>query len=61
MPLPTPLTPHPLRSFTCLALSETSQPINIGILAHSREAAISTAMELFPDHTLSVVQLSPEW
>lgn len=58
--LPQP-APQPLLPFTCLALHCDDPPIRIGLLARSKSDAILTAKELFPDHTLGVVELSPEW
>ena len=61
-----PLHPHApepprLLPFDCIALSETAAPLTIGILARNHTDALVTAKELFPEHTISLVQLSPEW
>ena len=58
-----PLAPEPPRllPFDCIALSETAAPLTIGILARNHTDALVTAKELFPEHTISLVQLSPEW
>lgn len=57
------MPPHHLRllPFTCLALKADAQPLRIGILARTKADALLTAQELFPDHTLGLVELSPEW
>lgn len=47
--------------FTCTALLQDMPPKRIGILARNKEDAIQTAQELFPGHTLGVVELEPEW
>lgn len=62
MPL-SPYAPEPPRllPFDCIALSETNDPLTIGILARNHTDALVTAKELFPEHTISLVQLSPEW
>lgn len=58
-----PLAPEPPRllPFDCIALSETNDPLTIGVLARNHTDALVTAQELFPEHTISLVQLSPEW
>lgn len=60
MPL-TPTTYPRLLPFDCIALSKTATPCVIGILARNHTDALLTAKELFPEHTISLVQLSPEW
>ena len=58
-----PIAPEPPRllPFDCIALSETDVPLTIGILARNHTDALVTAQELFPEHTVTLVQLSPEW
>lgn len=50
-----------LLPFDCIALNKTDAPCVIGILARNHTDALVTAQELFPEHTISLVQLSPEW
>ena len=50
-----------LLPFDCIALNKTDAPCVIGILARNHTDALITAKELFPEHTISLVQLSPEW
>lgn len=57
----TPTTYPHLLPFTCLALKADAQPLRIGILARTKAEALLTAQELFPDHTLGLVELSPDW
>lgn len=61
--VPEPHAPKPPRllPFDCIALSKTDVPQIIGILARNHTDALVTAQELFPEHTISLVQLSPEW
>lgn len=60
-PRPQSAKPPRLLPFDCIALSETNAPLTIGILARNHTEALITAKELFPEHTISLVQLSPEW
>lgn len=50
-----------LLPFTCTALRAGTPPIRIGILARSKPEAHTTATELFPAHTIGLIELSPEW
>ena len=53
--------PPRLLPFDRLALRGAHEPITIGVLARNHTDALLTAQELFPEHTISLVQLSPEW
>jgi hypothetical protein len=47
--------------FTCAAFRDGQPPQRIGIIARSKDDAILTAQELFPDCTLGVMALEPDW
>ena len=47
--------------FTCTALRDDQPPQRIGIIARSKADAILAAQELFPDYTLGVIALEPDW